>query len=202
MKKRILTLLAMLAATLLPATAQFRWGPVAGVNISNYRFKQKLVQCDQVVGPEVGVMGEIMFPGIGLGVDLGLNYSMHGSKMHFGEFPVFEPAGTETSYLHTLQIPVNLRFKYTRLNGVEEKIAPFVFGGPVFSITVGHNNVSPLEYPGGCISLQCGIGAEIFRHWQVSGGYLWGMTYEVRTRKLDNYSARNSGWRVKVAYLF
>ena len=143
-----------------------------------------------------------MFPGIGIGMDIGLQYRMHGSKLNFSEYPVFEPTGDKTSYLHTLIIPIDIRFKYTRLGGLEDKIAPLVYGGPVFSLTIGHNKVPPLEYPGGCFGLQCGLGAEVYKHWQVSAGYYWGMTYEVRTRKLDNYSARCQGWQVKVAYLF
>lgn len=200
--KRLLIILLILAAGCGISSAQFRWGPTLDINLSNYRFKQKLLQCDRVAGFGAGIMGELMFPGIGLGIDLGLNYSMHGSKLHFGEYPVFQPLTTKTSYLHTLQIPVNLRFKYTRLNGIEDKIAPFVYAGPVFSLTIGHNKIDALEYPGGCIGLQGGIGAEIWRNWQISAGYQWGMTYEVRTRKLDNYSARCSGWKMKVTYLF
>ena len=155
-----------------------------------------------LVGGGVGVMGELMFTSVGIGIDMSLQWNMHGSKLHFDEYPVFAPTKTTTSYLHTLQLPINIRYKYTRLNGFEEKLAPFVYGGPMFSVTVGHNKVEPLEYPGGCFGLQCGIGAEIYRHWQVSAGYVWGMTYELRTRKLDNYSARCQYWQLKVAYLF
>lgn len=199
--KRLLALAASIVVCL-TASAQFRWGPVVGANISRYYFKQDLLKCGQTVGPGVGVMGELMFPGIGIGMDIGLQYRMHGSKLNFSEYPVFEPTGDKTSYLHTLIIPIDIRFKYTRLGGLEDKIAPLVYGGPVFSLTIGHNKVPPLEYPGGCFGLQCGLGAEVYKHWQVSAGYYWGMTYEVRTRKLDNYSARCQGWQVKVAYLF
>lgn len=203
MYKRIFSL-ALLLAICMSAAAQssFRWGVNMGTNISKYYFKQDLVKNDQVVGAELGIKGEFMFSSLGIGIDFGMNWCMHGSKLHFGEYPVFTPAATETSYLHSLQFPISLRYKYVRMNGFEEKLAPFVYAGPVFNITVGHNKVAPLEYSGGCVALQCGLGAEIFRHWQVSAGYLFGMTYEVRTLKLDNYSARNSGWKVNVVYFF
>jgi len=201
MKKRI-TAFVIMAVICLTASAQFRWGPVASVNLSNYYFKQDLLKTGNVVGGGVGVMGELMFTSVGIGIDMSLQWNMHGSKLHFDEYPVFAPTKTTTSYLHTLQLPISIRYKYTRLNGFEEKLAPFVYGGPMFSVTVGHNKVEPLEYPGGCFGLQCGIGAEIYRHWQVSAGYVWGMTYELRTRKLDNYSARCQYWQLKVAYLF
>ena len=125
MKKFYLTLL--LALVCVPAAlAQFRWGVMAGFNYQKYNFKQD----------------ELMFPGIGFGMDFGLNYEMHGSRLHLGDQVVWasDGYGTEQSYIHLIQIPINLRFKYTRLNGVEQKIAPFVFGGPVFNIQCGHNS--------------------------------------------------------------
>lgn len=203
MLKRLL--IAVIAAGVsLGAFADFRWGPTVGLNINKYRFKQKLISIDARPGFSAGVMGELMFPGIGIGVNFGVNYDYHGSAIHFGQQPVWSTSGYNTynAYLHTIQVPVNLRFKYTNLNGWEEKIAPFVFGGPVFSITVGHNNVPPLEYSDGCVMLQCGLGAELFKNFQLSAGYYWGMSYELRTIKLDNFSARSEGWFVTATWLF
>lgn len=202
MRKILLTLIALFVSV--AASADYRWGPTAGANISTYNFKQDLIGVDQSVGGSVGVMGELMFPGIGFGIDFGVNYNLHGAKLHLGDQNVWasDGYGVEQSYLHTIEIPVSLRFKYTNLNGIERKIAPFVYAGPVFSLIVGHNELEALEYSGGSVMLQCGLGMELFEHFQISGGYNWGMTYEVRTVKLDNFSARSQGWRINVAYLF
>ena len=202
MKKLFLSLL--LAVTALSAFADFRWGATAGFNYEKYHFKQKLMQIDPSPGFNVGVIGEMMFPGIGFGIDFGMNYQMHGSKLHFGDKLVWssEGYGTEQSYMHILQIPINLRFKYARLNGLEQKIAPFVFAGPVFNINLGHNSVPPLEYSGGSIGVQCAVGAEIMRRFHLSAGYYWGLTYEARTRKLENFSQRPEGWQVKATCFF
>lgn len=201
--KKVLLLLAALTVSL-SGMAQFRWGVTAGTNFTNYRFKQDLVHVSTLAGVDAGVMGELMFPGIGFGVDFGLRYSMHGSKVNFGQRKIWasDGIGNETCYVHTIQIPINLRFKYTNLNGVERIVAPFVFGGPLFSITAGHSEARALEYPGGSFMLQCGIGAELFEKFQITCGYYWGLTYEARTIKLDNFSARPEGWTIGVAYLF
>ncbi|MBP3298512.1 MAG: PorT family protein [Muribaculaceae bacterium] len=202
MKKLFLCLL--LACAALTASAQFRWAAVAGFNYEKYHFKQDLIQVDPSPGFSVGIMGELMFPGIGFGMDFGLNYQMHGSRLHLGDRLIWasDGYGTEQSTMHLIQIPVNLRFKYTRLDGIEQKIAPFAFVGPVFNINVGHNDLPALEYSGGSVGLQFGIGAELFRRFQISGGYYWDFTYEARTVKLENFSQRPEGWQVKVAYLF
>ncbi len=191
-----------LAASTLTAGAQFRWGATAGVNFEKQRFKQDLIEVNGGVGFSAGIMGELMFPGIGFGVDFGLNYEQHSSKMHFEQREIWasDGFGATTSTIHLLQVPINIRFKYTRLNGIENKIAPFVYGGPVFNIQVGHNSVPPLEYSSGSIGLQCALGAELWQKFQVSGGYYWDMTYETRTRKLENFSSRPHGWTVKVVY--
>ncbi len=202
MKKIVFTLL--LAVVSICASAEFRWGPTAGINISTYNFRQDLITVDQSLGFDVGVLGELMIPGIGFGIDLGMHYSMYGAKLHLGEKEVWSSDGfnTEQSYLHALHIPINLKFKYTRLNGIERYVAPFVYAGPVFSLLVGHNKVEALEYSGGSVMIQCGLGAELFENFQISGGYYWGMTYELRTIKLDNFSAKPEGWTVRLTYLF
>ncbi len=201
MKKIALLIASVLIA--LSASADFRWGPTAGVNVSNYHMSQDLIQTDKLVGGSAGVMTEVMFPGIGFGMDLGLIYEMHGSRLHFDEREIWasDGIGTTNSYLHTLQIPIDLRFKYTRLNGLESKIAPFVYGGPVFTFLVGHNNVEPLEYSHGYLGLQCGIGAELLERFQVSAGYYWDISYEVKTTKLSNFTGKAQGWQLKFTYL-
>lgn len=202
MKKILITLLLAVAA--LPAAAQYRWGPVAGAEISGYHFKNHLFDTSNSPGFSLGVMGEIMFPGIGFGMDISLLYNMHGGKLDLGQKEVWasEGYGNQQCWIHALRIPVNLKFRYSNLNGLERIIAPFAYAGPYFSITVGHNKVPALQYPAGCFGLQCGLGAEILEKIQVSGGYAWGMSYELQTVKLSNISGRSSGWQVKVAYLF
>lgn len=211
--KRLYTL--VLAAVLLavPATvmAQFRYAPVAGVNISDLKFKQDLFPVNKLVGPQVGLMGELMFPGIGFGMDFGLLYSELGAKTDLGSREVWraDGFGDEKAILHLIQIPVHMRFKWTRMNGLEDYIAPFVYGGPEFGILAGHSNIkgnagveNPFCYTGGDLGLTAGGGAEIFKRWQVSLQYTWGMTYLLRTRKLENVSAQNRQWTVRVAYFF
>lgn len=202
MKKLLISLLVIL--TVFGASAEFRWGPTAGINISEQYWKQDLITTKMLTGVNAGVMGEIMIPGIGFGIDIGLKYVMHGAKVNFGEKPIWsvDGYGNENVWFHTLQIPLNLRFKWTRMNGFEHYIAPFAYAGPVFSFTLATSDLDCIEHPEGDFGLQCGIGAEFYEHWQLSVGYLWGISYDVRTVKLDNFSGRNRGWQINVAWLF
>lgn len=192
------------AFTALAGRAEFRWGPTAGVSITTLDFKQDLFKVDRSVGPAVGVMGEMMFPGIGFGIDIGALYSTQGATLHLGDRKIWavDGYGTERSYLHMVQIPIDLRFKWTRMNGFEDTLAPYVFGGPTISILAGHNNLKALDYTAGSIGLQCGVGVELFRHWQLQGQYTWGMTFATKMAKLVDDSARTDFWQIRVTYLF
>ena len=132
-------------------------------------------------------MGELMIPGIGFGVDFGLKYANHGGRCDFGDQFVWSSEGIGDTDLrfHTIQIPIDLRFKWTRMNGIENYVAPFIFAGP-----------------GGSVGIQCGIGAELWKRFQITGGYCWDVTYDTATKKLDNFSARIQGWNVDFTVLF
>jgi len=186
------------------ASAQFRYGPMVGVDVTTLTFKQDLITVDQSVGYSAGLATELMFPGIGFGIDAGIIYAQRGAIMHLGEKKIWasQGYGDTRSYLHYIQIPIHLRFKYTNLNGFEDYAAPFVFGGPEFMILAAHNKVPALSYAGGDMGLAVGVGVELFRRWQVSASYTWGMTYALKTVLLDNFSARNRSWDVRVAYMF
>lgn len=201
MFRKFLIIFAILG-TALTSSAEFRWGPTVGANFSTFHWKQNLCKTSMLVGPQLGVAGEIMIPGIGFGIDLGLRYKMNGAKVNFGDYPVWSTDGIENQkvLMHTLEVPFNLKFKWIRMNGFEQTLAPFVFGGPVFNFNVATNKQPALDHPAAYVAMQCGVGGELFEHYQVAAGYSWGISYQVRTIKLDNYSAQPRGWFVNFTY--
>lgn len=202
MKKFLVAFLLLISV--FGASAKFRWGPSASVNFSDYNWKQDLVRTDMRTGFNVGVMGELMIPGIGFGIDMALRYSYRGACVNFNDQPIWNDHGTGKTnlYLHTLQVPVNLRFKWTRMDGLENIFAPLVYGGPVFNFNLGHSKCDAVDVPAGSVGLQVGGGVELFKRYQITGGYMWDMTYDVQTKKLDNFNARLNGGFISVAVLF
>lgn len=205
--KRLLLLFAILIAAIAApsvADAQFRYAAVVGPNISSLKFKQDLVGVSQTTGFQVGAQGEVIFPGLGFGVDLGLFYNQLGAKVNLGERKIWasQGYGDERVYLHYIQIPLHLRFKWTRMNGLEDFVAPFVYGGPDFTILAAHGGCDAFDYAGGELGITAGLGFEILKRWQISGSYTWGMTYALKTVLLDDFSARNRHWSVRLTYFF
>ena len=138
--KKYLILTILLLSTL-AGSAEFRWGPTAGVNFMTLHWKQDIAKTSLRTGFDVGVAGELMIPGIGFGIDMGIRYNLHGARVNFGDHKIWALDGIENQdvWLHTLEIPLNLKFKWTRMNGFERILAPFVFAGPVFDFTLGSN---------------------------------------------------------------
>lgn len=206
MKRKLVSVIILAVAMLLPLSseAQFRRSVVAGVNINDLVFKQNLASVSTLIGAQAGVEGELMFPGIGFGLSFGLMYNQLGGQVNLGEKKIWasEGYGNEKLYLHNITIPLHLRFKWTRLNGFEDTLAPLIFGGPEFSILAGHSKCDAIKWAGGDLGLTAGVGAEIFKKWQVTASYTWGMTYSLKTKLLDDYSARQRHWAVRVAYFF
>jgi len=208
--KRLSAFIAIICLCAAGAIAQFRAAGVAGATFNTLSFDQNLVGVSSVVGYQAGVLGEMMFPGIGFGIDFGLLYNMEGAKVNLGSRKLWasEGFGNENLNLHVIQIPLHLRFKWTRMNGLEDYIAPFVYVGPEFGILAGHSTFKgtsgehPFKYAGGDLGLAVGGGFELLKRWQVSVQYTWGMTYIAKTRKLDDFSAQNRQLAVRVAYMF
>ena len=207
MKRQIVKLLSILSVIIVcsaSANAQFRYAAVVGPEFTNLKFKQDLVDVSQTFSYQLGVQGEMMFPGLGFGIDLGLLYNQLGAKVNLGQRKVWasQGYGDERVRLHTIQIPLHLRFKWTRMNGLEDIIAPFVYGGPDFNILAGHGKCDAFSYAGGDLSLSVGGGVELFKKWQLSFHYSWGMTYALKTVLLDNFSARSRSYSIRVGYFF
>lgn len=202
MRKFLITLL--LAVSAFGISAKVRFGPTVGVNFSNIYWNQKLVASDMLAGYSAGVMTEIMIPGIGFGVDVALKYTNHGGREHFGDHYVWSSTGIQTMDLryHTLQVPINLRFKWTRMDGFEDYLAPIGFLGPTVNFNMATTECRAINYPVMSLGLQCGAGVEIFKRYQITAGYIWDVTHDLQTRKLDDLTARIQGAFIDLTVLF
>ncbi|MBD5335953.1 MAG: PorT family protein [Bacteroides sp.] len=202
MKKLFITLALIFCAVTSQAT--FRWGPTVGMNVTHFSWKQKLIPTNDAVGFNAGLMGEVMIPGIGFGIDFAVKYAMVGADAVFGKKLVWSSDGwgKENVRLHTIQVPLNLRFKWTRLNGVEDIVAPFAYAGPLFQFQCSSTQKGLFDIPAGSVGVQVGIGAEFLKRIQLSAGYHFGLTYALKTVKLENISAKTSNWQINLAYLF
>ncbi len=206
--KRIVFAFALCCMILAGVTvqAETRWGVVAVGNYSTLKFNQDLIGVENGFGGGAGLIGEIIIPGIGFSVDGSLIYSLFTTNVHFGEKKVWssDGYGNETLCNHTIDIPLNLKFKYSNLNGVENIISPLVYVGPSFTVHVndGSKGASAVSYKRVAVGIHVGLGCELFRKVQVSASYSWAINKTLSTIKLDDFEAKNKFWRIQVAYFF
>lgn len=205
MKKIILLLACMLMAVAIQAQTTTRWGVTAGINYNQLHFKQNgIMKVDRGFGPQVGVTGEMIIPGVGFSVDASLLYSMRSSKLHMGDKLIWSSLGygNETCLMHYVDVPLNLRFKYHNLDGVENTIMPMVFAGPTFSFIAGNNLDKACNFNSVTVMLHAGIGCELFNRLQIAAAYNFSLGVSARTKLLDENTAKNRCWSLTATYYF
>ena len=201
----VITVLGLLGCLSAQAQTETRWGVTAGANYNEVHFKQSnIMPVDKGFGPMVGLTGEMNIQGIGFGVDLSLLYSMRGGKLHYGDYKIWSSLGlgNETVRMHYLDVPLNLKFRWHKMNGFEDKLMPFVAVGPTFSFLVGSNLRDVNHYTPVSVILHFGAGIELYRHLQLQGGFNFSVGQTMRTKLLDDNIAKNRYWTLTATYFF
>lgn len=208
MMKKIIFALTLVVAmlTAISSLAETRWGITAGLNYNTIHFKQTdLFSSKAQLGADAGVTGVLQSPGGSFGIEASLLYSMRNGTLDMGEKKVWaaQGLGKETCMLHYIDIPINLKYRFNRLNGFENTITPFIFAGPVVTFLAGHNKMADqLKYVKVSTNLQFGIGGELFNKVEIKAGYRFGLGEALRTRLLDENTAKNRTFFLTATYFF
>lgn len=206
MKKLTLLITAIVLSTLSTATmaqTASRWGITAGANINELHFKQHdIVPTSCMWGPQLGVTGEMNFSGIGFGVDGSLLYSLKQARVNYGARTVWASLGkgNEAVSMHYLDVPLHLKFKYHRLNGLESTIMPLAYFGPQFSFLLHGNHDDLNKYPPVNVYLDMGVGVELMERVQLKGGYNFSIGQTMHTTILDDNVAKNRTWYLNLTW--
>ena len=204
MKKITLLVMAMVIGTASAmAQTSSRWGITAGANINNIHFKQQdIVPTKRMMGPQLGVTGEMNFSGIGFGAEGSVLYTLKQGKVNYGDRMVWSSigAGDETVSMHYLDVPLHLKLKYNRLNGLENTVMPLIYVGPQFSFLVNGSHSELNSYPPVNVYLDMGAGLELVERWQVRVGFNFSVGQSFHTKLLDDNVAKNRTWYFNLTY--
>ncbi len=203
-----LILAAICALTVLSSQAQpvRRWGVTVGGNYNDIHFKQSdIFETDRMFGGSIGVTGDMMIPGVGFGLDASVLYTLRQGRLHLGDKLAWgsQGLGNEVVRLHYIDVPINLKFRYSNLGGLESTIMPFAYALSPFSFLAGHNKVGDaLRYTTVNVMLHVGAGVELFNKVQVSGGYMFSVGQNLGTKLLDDHVAKQRTWFIQATYFF
>lgn len=193
MKKAIrLVCVLILAAMVVPASAQLRFGVKGGVNISKVHFSKDAIDPSNVTGFHIGPMLEGSIPLIGVGFETALLYSQKGLE--------YNDKSMKVDYL---DLPVHLKWKF----GLPI-VKVYLATGPNFSFRVGGDKLWDIpDNVSGQIKAKSfgtgwdfGVGAEVFNHLQVGLNYNLGLTNNFEIKNSE--SGKNRGWMITAAILF
>lgn len=208
--KKVLTLIVMAVAFVMPSQAQVSFGVQAGLNLTNISdFSLTAEGVENAIqskaGFFVGPTVKFTLPIVGLGIDASALYDQREAKTNDG-----------TIKSQSIQIPVNVRYGI----GLGSLAEIFAFAGPQFGFNIGdktkswkdaRDNAYDWTLKSSNLSANVGIGATIMSKLQVKVNYniALGKTGDVEVTDgtgaawdVVTGKAKANAWQLSAAYFF
>jgi len=195
--KKLIALMLLAVMVSLPASAQVKFGVMAGANMSNMSLKDIPGSVKTRTGFFVGPTVRFTLPIVAIGVDASALYDQREGKV-----------GDETIKSQSIQIPINIRGGLS-LGSVAEV---FLFAGPQFGFNVGkdkslkglYKDATQWTLKSSNLSANVGLGAVLLNHLQVKFNYNFalGKTGEFKVGDKVHGSAKLNTWQASLAYYF
>lgn len=161
---RILAVVALLAVSVAPASAQFRMGVRAGMNVNKMHFNKSVFDSDNSTGFTAGVIGELMVPMLPIGFDLSLMYARHAADV---SYTVGQEVVNVTKKADYIDIPLHFKWRLG-LPLIGKIINPYIFTGPQVSLLLGKRNFDGFSLKRTEMAWNLGVGLQLVSHLQVS----------------------------------
>lgn len=199
--KKIITLVLVVAAAFavtVPASAQFRFGIKAGVNVSALHFDSKLFDDDNRAGFTGGVMAEFTVPLIGVGCDLSALYVRRNAQFMVNN-------QVDKNNRDYIEIPLNLKYKLS-IPVINNIFRPFITTGPSVAFLTSRKYIEQAYKNHSCdFAWNFGLGFELIKKIQIAASYSLGINKAVETLSntaTTTVEGKNRYWTVTAAYLF
>ncbi len=184
------------------ANAEFRFGIKAGLNVNKLHLSdyKENFNSDNQCGFTAGVMTEFTVPIVGIGFDLSLMYTHMKNEINEGE-------NEGTVGKNFLEIPLNLKYKFN-IPVINSIIRPMVYTGPTMALKLDKSTFEGISTKTVQMGWNLGLGLELFKHLQVSGGYTFGINNVakkipgVNNMNIGDIKVKNNYWTITAAYLF
>ncbi|MBQ3313618.1 MAG: porin family protein [Prevotella sp.] len=201
--KKFFTLVVLLATMTVAAQAQVKFGVKGGLNLTNMKFDNSIVDKSNQTGFFIGPTINFTLPVVGLGIDASALYDQRSAEVN-----------DEKLKQQSIQIPINLRYGF----GLGNTASIYIFAGPQFGFNVGDkktnlvNEALDWRMKDSSLSANVGLGLMLLNHLQVSANYniAMGTTGEfdilkdvpdAAWKQVTGKTKANS-WQLSVAYFF
>ena len=203
--KKFFTLVVLLATMTVAAQAQVKFGVKGGLNLTNMKFDNSIVDKSNQTGFFIGPTINFTLPVVGLGIDASALYDQRSAKIEGSDDKLKQ---------QSIQIPINLRYGF----GLGNTASFYIFAGPQLGFNIGDkttnllNNALEWRLKDSNLSANLGVGLMLLNHLQVSANYnvALGTTGETNVVNSTLSTAGNiltgktkaNAWQLSVAYFF
>lgn len=208
--KTLLAPIVLVAASAIPAAAQFRWGPRVGVEVNKMSLNTDVFNNDNRAGFTGGLQAEFTVPIVNIGFDLSVMYCHRISQSD----PISNTGSADTDAAlesgrlrnrDYIEIPLNFKYKLG-LPVIGKVFTPYVFTGPSVAFLTSKKAITE-AYKNKSVDVawNFGLGVQLVSHLQVSASYGLGLTKSIETISSfqgQKIEGKNKYWTITAAWLF
>lgn len=204
-KTLFVVLVALMGLGTQQAKAQIDFGIVAGMNVSKADFKNVGNNFDSSnrVGWFVGPKVEFTVPLLGIGADASVQYSQRTLNVE-GDVADKSSRIDKNYHLHTIEVPVNLRYQF----GLKSLAAIYVATGPQFGFNIGSGNLRGLKaddykFKNSILTWNIGAGIKLLKHFEAGVGYNIALSKFTKGKHgAEEGSLKSNTFQAHVGYFF
>ena len=199
--KKILFVLALLAATMTVQAQGLKFGIKGGLNLTKMSFSKDVYSSDNQAGFYVGPTLKLSLP-LGFCVDAAALYDQRSAKVESDNLTGVPGAGDEKIKQKSIQIPINARYNI----GLGSEAGIYLAVGPQFGFPVGdkvyNTKVGEYTLKSSNLSFNFGAGVYLLDHLEVGFSYNLAAGKSGEFKNGGDIDTHNNAWQIGAAIYF
>ena len=199
--KKILFVVALLAATMTVNAQGLKFGIKGGLNLTKMTFSKDVYSSDNQAGFYLGPTLKLSLP-LGFCVDAAALYDRRSAKVESDNLTGVQGAGDEKIKQKSIQIPINARYNI----GLGSEAGIYLAVGPQFGFPVGdkvyNTKVGEYTLKSSNLSFNFGAGVYLLDHLEVGFSYNLAAGKSGEFRNAGDIDTHNNAWQIGAAIYF
>ena len=199
--KKILFVVALLAATMTVQAQCLKFGIKGGLNLTKMTFSKDVYSSDNQAGFYLGPTLKLSLP-LGFCVDAAALYDQRSAKVESDNLTGVQGAGDEKIKQKSIQIPINARYNI----GLGSEAGIYLAVGPQFGFPVGdkvyNTKVGEYTLKSSNLSFNFGAGVYLLDHLEVGFSYNLAAGKSGEFKNAGDIDTHNNAWQIGAAIYF
>lgn len=199
--KKILFVVALLAATMMVQAQGLKFGIKGGLNLTKMTFSKDVYSSDNQAGFYLGPTLKLSLP-LGFCVDAAALYDQRSAKVESDNLTGVQGAGDEKIKQKSIQIPINARYNI----GLGSEAGIYLAVGPQFGFPVGdkvyNTKVGEYTLKSSNLSFNFGAGVYLLDHLEVGFSYNLAAGKSGEFKNGGDIDTHNNAWQIGAAIYF